>query len=198
MRRGKKSDPRRATRALRFSATGCQGKRRTTNGHEVTPFRFRRLVSAPSAKKSINIGAFCKIRTCTGRSRALPGGHPPRHKPETWFTSCLGFGQGAGFSAQVSLPPLRGSRRDKGACPQSIRWGIIPFPISLPGRKEGNGRFPANSGVGPPPHQPSPFGSSMYRIYGMIVLNRLAPPQATFSPQPRTPRPRSTTLAATC
>ena len=43
-----------------------------------------------------------------GGTPAVPGGHPPYHKPDTWSASCPGIGQRAWFSAQVSLPPCGG------------------------------------------------------------------------------------------
>ena len=59
-----------------------------------------------------------------GRPRSR--GHPPHHKPGTWFTSCPGIGRGAWFSAQESLPPLRGSRQDKGEARSRAGGGQTP------------------------------------------------------------------------
>ena len=137
------------------------------------------------------VGAFCKIRICTGRPK-VPRGHPPHHKPRTGFRSCPGIGQEAlckpkyhspleGESERRrSLPSIRwGANAASRECsPQLSRWGAnaasrestprsrsgggyTPRPNVSPGAGRGDGRILGNAGVGPTPDRPSPLGAAV-------------------------------------
>ena len=65
-----------------------------------------------------------------GGTPALPGSHHPHDKPGPWFTRSQGIQQGALCRPQESLPPLRGSRQDKGEARSRAGGGQTPCAVS--------------------------------------------------------------------
>ena len=97
----------------------------------------RRRTKAPlPVDPSVGVGRGC-ARLCAGGTPALPGSLHPHDKPGTWFTRSQGIQQGALCRPQESLPPLRGSRQDKGEARSRAGGGQTPCAVSgYPARQQ--------------------------------------------------------------
>ena len=111
---------------------------------------------SPSVKAQKNIAQASRDSERHYRPALLTGGRTPGTAVQTGNMVYIVPGNRARRLVQASgiTPPLRGSRRDKGAARSRSGGGPARHPLSETQQRAGG------AAAVPPPHQPSPFGSA--------------------------------------